>query len=527
MNRQHTWSAILGVILIACAAALPLIASRVDENQPAEDSEVLTESAVDATTEANEETPKEADVEEAPQPAPRVIPEPPEGGWDVYVVPIEGAITEPQLFILKRALKEAIANGVEVILLDMDTPGGALGVTLEMMEALDYFEGTTITYVNPDAISAGSYISIATDDIWFAPNGVMGAAAVVSGGGEDIQDTMKEKIDSYLRGKVRALSGENRYRADVQRAMMDSDFEFEINGVVLKEPGELLSLTAKEATAYYGDPAEPLLAEGIATDIEDLLTQKYGAGNYHIKQFEVTWSEEFAKWFQNIAPLLMGAGVLLLFIEMKTPGFGVFGIGGICLLLVVFASNYFAGMAGNEPLLFFIIGVILIAVEIFLVPGTLIAGLAGGILVLGSLIWTMADIWPKGSKGFELAPELFYAPIGQLILGLGLAFGAALAILRYLPESPMKRAIVLSTEVGDTSPSITGGGRSIDYAEGGDNALPAPGTRGQAVTDLHPGGQVEINGRRFQARVLIGAIERGDRIEVVEQRDFSLVVRSV
>ena len=113
--------------------------------------------------------------------------------------------------------------------------------------------------MNPNAVSGGSYIAVATNDIYFAPDGVMGAAAVVGGEGEDISETMKMKITSYLIARVQAISGPSRYRADVQRAMMDANFTFTIGDKVIKPAGELLSLTAKEACATYGTPPEPLL----------------------------------------------------------------------------------------------------------------------------------------------------------------------------------------------------------------------------------------------------------------------------
>ena len=103
----------------------------------------------------------------------------------VYVIPVNEAINQPNLFVLRRGLKEAIRKKVDMVLLDMDTPGGRLDICLEMMEMLDYFEGATATYINPDAISAGAFIASACDKIYFSPKGKMGAAAVIQGTGED------------------------------------------------------------------------------------------------------------------------------------------------------------------------------------------------------------------------------------------------------------------------------------------------------------------------------------------------------
>jgi membrane-bound serine protease (ClpP class) len=271
-----------------------------------------------------------------------------DGKVHVYRVPITEAISKPNLFILRRSIKQAIEMGVKVIVLDMDTPGGRLDVTLDMMELLDRFEGETLTYVNRDAISAGAYISMATDSIYFAPDGVMGAAAVVAGGGQEIDESMKAKINSYLLARMRSYTEEFPYRAEVIRAMADIDYELEIDGEVLKPAGELLSVTATEAMELYGNPARPLLADGIADSLQDLLSARYGEGVSVMETFEISWSEEAAKYLDSIAPILLGLGLLLLFVEFKTPGFGLFGIGGLTLVAIVFAGNYLAGLAGFE-----------------------------------------------------------------------------------------------------------------------------------------------------------------------------------
>ena len=107
----------------------------------------------------------------------------------VYVIPISEEINQPNLYILRRGLKEAIRKKADMVLLDMDTPGGRLDICLEMMEMLGYFEGKTATYVNPDAISAGAFIASASDQIFFSPKGKMGAAGVIQGKRVDVPES--------------------------------------------------------------------------------------------------------------------------------------------------------------------------------------------------------------------------------------------------------------------------------------------------------------------------------------------------
>ncbi len=438
--------------------------------------------------------------------------------FSVYVVPIEGPITGPQLYILRRALKEAIEEKIDAVVLDMDTPGGALGTTLEMMMALENFEGDTFTFVNREAISAGSYIAVATNYIYFHPRGLMGAAEAVTGTGEDVNESMARKINSYLQGRVRILSEDHRYRAEVQRAMMDPDFVFEIDGKVLKEAGKLLTLTAKEAVEEYGDPPVPLLAEAIVETVEAMLDRHYGEGRYVIKNFELTWSETFAKWFQGIAPAILGLGLLLLFIEFKTPNFGLIGGAGIALILLVILSNYFAGLAGNEEILVFAFGVLLIAVEIFLFPGTFIAGGLGIILVFGALLWAMADIWP--GDGFAVDPSVFQGPLLQMALALLIAVVGFLLVMRFLPRTSVWTRMVVTSTAGGVGPFA----RAMEGVTEEDSLV---GKIGVAVTAMHPVGEVEIDGVRYEGRLERGSVAAGTEVKVLARKDFSLLVHPI
>jgi membrane-bound serine protease (ClpP class) len=439
---------------------------------------------------------------------------------DAYVIPITGAIGTPNLYILRRGLKEAIVNDVGIVILDMDTPGGRVDITLEMMEMLDRFDGITATYVNDDAISAGSFIAAATQEIYFSPRGKMGASAVIQGTGEDVAETAKQKIESYLRANIRVMTEDYPYRSDVVRAMLDADFELKIGDEVIKPVGELLTLTAREAVKEYGDPPHKLLGEGIYESIEDLLDARFGEGNYAIRDFEVSYSEEIAKWMNTIAPLLMGLGALLLFIEFKTPGFGVFGIGGLTFLGIFFASHYVAGLAGNEPVFFFLVGVLLLLVELFLFPGTVVFALSGLALMVGSLLWTMVDYWPVPTEGegLGLTAEMFAEPLVSLIFGISIALGSILLAGRFFKDSWMERNLVLETAAG-------GDGRTIrDERE---SKLPQAGRKGVALTTLHPGGRVEIDGQRYEAHCSVGMIECGASVRVVGSSDFDLIVEEI
>ena len=447
----------------------------------------------------------------------RIFPPKPGESNLLVIPPVLRSDSEVWLFIIRRGLKAAIEEKADVVVLDMKTPGGALDVTFEIMEALAKFPGLTITFVNPEAISAGAFISATTEEIWFSPDGVIGAAAPVMGTGQEIDLTMRQKIVSYLKARIRATSeGKGGYRGRVISAMIDADYELKIDDVVLKGKGELLSLTAKEASEKHGDPAIPLLAAGVAKNVEDLLTQKFGASGYVATTLEITWSERFAVFLRALAPLFMGVGLLALYMEFKTPGFGVFGITGITCLAIVFLSNFVAGLSGHEPMLVFGLGVVLVFVELFFFPGIVVMAVTGMALMFGSLLWSMADIWPN--EPVTINDGLFLTPMRDLGLGLVVAVALALIFARFIPKGwfftrlAVSKAVAGSAQVAGVAPELGLAAESL------------VGRTAIAATGLFPSGQVEIDGRRYQARMEVGSAPTGARVTILRRTDFGLVV---
>lgn len=436
----------------------------------------------------------------------------------VYVIPVRDQIGQALMFIFRRGMKEAIETEADVVLLDMDTPGGRLDVTLEMMEMLTRFEGRTMTYVNSEAISAGAFISAATNEIYFSPRGVIGAAAPVSGAGQDIPETMKQKLMSYLRARIRAFTEDTPYRAEVLTAMADADYVLEIEGEVIKPEGELLTLTANEAMRDYGDPPRALLGSGIFDSVEELLGHKYGEENYVRQEFIPTWSEGLARWLTAMSPLLLGIGLLCIFFEVKTPGFGIIGAAGLIMVSLVFFGHHLAGLSGMEPLLFFLLGLVLVVAEVFFFPGLIFPAVIGVLLMLGALVWGMVDVWPGDT--FTFSPDLLTRPLINLGLGLLITVAGAAVLLRFLPRSLLWDKMILTAGIGGTSQQA---GAAAGSAPAKTRA--EIGSEGRAITDLYPSGEVEIKGHRYEARVDSGSALRGDVVEVVGYLDFGLLVR--
>jgi membrane-bound serine protease (ClpP class) len=323
---------------------------------------------------------------------------------------------------------------------------------------------------------------------------------------------------SYLKARVRSVSQGKGYRGEVVSAMIDADTELKIAGQVLKGKDELLSLTAAEAMKTYGTPPRPLLGAGIARDTTDLLTQKFGAHGFEVTQLTMTWSEHLAVFLNGIAPVLLGLGMLALFIEFKTPGFGVFGFVGIGLLGIVFFSSSVAGLSGHEPVALFCVGALLLLLELAFFHSAGFLGVVGFALIAGSLVWSMADLWPNEPVTVAWSADAFARPLANLGLGFAIAIVLAAALLRFLPHGLIWDRMAIGATVGGAAQ--TGGA-----APGNAAVLDALiGRRGVAATALHPAGQVEIDGRRFEAKIAVGDANAGAPVVVRGRMDFGLIV---
>ncbi len=438
----------------------------------------------------------------------------PEKTLSVYVIPIDGAIGRPTLFGIRTGIKDAIEKGSELVVFDMDTPGGELGATLEILETIDRFEGDTATFISGDAISAGAIIASVTKDIYFAPRATMGSAEVVTGTGENVDDSMKRKINAYLTSKLDAYISDYRYRSDVLQAMIEPETELIIDEVTLSKEGDLLNLNARRAHEMYGDPPQPLLGSGIHDDLDALLESVADGREVARTDFVSTWSLDLAAYLMDLAPVLVGLGILALLVEFKTPGFGVFGIAGIALIAIVNFGHHVAGLSGYEGLIFVVLGAILVFVEFVFFPGVLFLALPGLIMMLGGLLWSMADIWPAGTPDFDISFDLFITPLVNVGLGIVIAMVLFLALLRFLPKSMVWNRLVLAEAVEGTS--LSGDATRADR--------PGAGATGVALTDLFPTGEIEIDGKSYEARAEVGSIVKGTPVRILRAETFSYVV---
>jgi len=401
---------------------------------------------------------------------------------DVVVVPLHGEVSPSLLTFIRRAVKTAESNEASAIVFDMNTYGGRLDTAAEIVNALNQIKIPTYIFVNTNAGSAGALIALATQHVYMAPVSAIGAAAPILATGEDLPSTAREKTISYWSALVRGSAIKNGHNPDVAEAFMNKDKEVKIGDRVVHPKGAVLTLNAQEATEKIN--GKPLLAEGIVDSIADL-TNRAGLKD-NIVRIEPTGFEQLAFWITALAPLLLLGGILGAYLEFKIPGATWPGvISAICFALF-FLGHYLAGFAGWEVVALFILGMVLVLIEIlFFAHSTIVFGVLGAFLILASLFWTMIDRYPQQPffpTGRQLAIPLlnmFVALVGSVI---------AIALLaRYLPRTSFYRRFALM-DSNPPGPSLAGAPRQFATAL----AL-VPGTQGTAITVLRPSGKARFS----------------------------------
>jgi membrane-bound serine protease (ClpP class) len=400
---------------------------------------------------------------------------------DVAVVPLRGEVAPSLLAFLRRAVKTAENNEASAIIFDMNTYGGRLDTATEIVNALNQTKLPTYTFINTNAGSAGAIIAVATQHIFMAPVSAIGAAAPILSTGEDLPATAKEKTISYWSALIRGSATKNGHNPDVAEAFMNKDKEVKIGDRVVHPKGAVLTLNAQEATERIN--GKPLLAEGIADSIADL-TKKIGSkGN--IATIEPTGFEQIAFLITALAPLLLLGGILGAYLEFKMPGATWPGIISAICFVLFFLGHYLAGLAGWEVVALFILGIVLVLIEVlFFAHSTIVFGLVGVFLILASLLWTMIDRYP--GQNFFPTGKMLAIPLLNMFIAIIGSFIVIALLARYLPRTSIYRRFAL-LDANPSGPSLAGEPRQFATAL----AL-TPGMQGTAVTVLRPSGKARF-----------------------------------
>ena len=400
---------------------------------------------------------------------------------DVVVVPLRGEVAPSLLAFLRRAVKTAESNEASAIIFDMNTYGGRLDAAADIVNALNQTKIPTYTFINTNAGSAGALIAMATQHIYMAPVSAIGAAAPILPTGEDLPATAKEKTISYWSALVRGSATKNGHNPDVAEAFMNKDKEVKIGDRVVHPKGAVLTLNAQEATERIN--GKPLLADGIADSIADLIKKAGLKGN--IVTIEPTGFEQIAFWITALAPLLLLGGILGAYLEFKIPGATLPGIISAICFALFFLGHYLAGLAGWEVVALFVLGVVLVLIEIlFFAHSTIVFGVVGVFLMLASLLWAMVDRYP--GQNFFPTGKVLAIPLLNLFIAIVGSFIVIALLARYLPRTSIYRRFALMTQIRPVHRWPV----NRDISRLGSTLT--PGMQGTAITVLRPSGKARF-----------------------------------
>lgn len=437
----------------------------------------------------------------------------------VYQIPIKDMIEPSLVYIIRRGMKEAEKVNARAVVFVMDTPGGRVDTTEEIIRLIEAMKVPTYTFVEHNAISAGAIIALATDHIYMAPGSKIGDAMPViaspQGGMQALGDAEREKVESYVDSLIRGIAQRKGRPEDLASAMVRRSTEFKIGDEVICKEGEILTLTHIEAESIYeiDGVARPLLSEGTVDTVPAML-QKIGLGDAVVKSLEITDVEKIARFIAMIAPVLLTIGMLALYIEFQTPGIGFGAVIGVICLSLFFFGHHIAGLAGHEEILLFLLGLILLLVEIFALPGFGLIGLTGIFLMVWSLLVSMAPSLPNGPMIPSL-PDL-RIPIRNLVISMLLSGVGVLLLSRFLPKSRATSWLVLkeSTSANDGYQS------SNEHKE-------LLGQHGQAITPLRPSGAAMFGERRQDVVTRGEFVNEKARVKVIEVHGNRVVVEAI
>ncbi|MBI24508.1 MAG: hypothetical protein CMN05_13120 [Roseibacillus sp.] len=444
-----------------------------------------------------------------------------EGKLVVLKVGREDLMNKQSFRFWRRMLRRAEDEKARAVLFDLDTPGGYAYETKEIMSEITRLKIPCYAFVNENALSAGALMSVATDGIYMSPEGTIGAAGIVSGSGAEIGDMMRKKLHSSFEAQIRSVAEKKGYDPELIRAMMIPEDRDRVFGEVVVRAGELLTLTASEATSLRD--GKTLLARAVAGSIEEI-AELEGMEGVPIVRAEATAFENFAWWVSKWSFLLILVGMAAAYAELKAPGFGVGGAISLLAFGMFFFGNYMAGnLANYELVALFFLGVILVAVELFLIPGTGVTGILGVLCMLGALLLGTVDKidwndWKVGDFSGNLL-DLLRGP--ALTLGAGLLGGCTLVLLlmRFLPDTPIFRALITKQELA--------GGASLDDEAAVAGSGKRVGWTGEALTDLRPSGKVVLSGEEFDVVADGAFISKGAKVRVLEQDGMRIVVGEI
>ncbi|MFO7848362.1 MAG: NfeD family protein [Spirochaetia bacterium] len=471
--------------------------------------------------------------------------------YDGAVIPIEGEIDKFQVVFLRRSIEKAKESGANTLVFSINTFGGRVDSALQMATLIGSLdEIRTVAYIpaEPESLgvswSAGALISFACNEIYMAPGTSIGAAAPVLQTSEG-SEAAGEKTVSAVRAQIASLAEKNGYPKEVAVAMVDQDaelveiredgevrFELDRNGTSRDEDGEaedeangstrrVISRRGKLLTLTAGEMEEYGISRGSFAPLSALLNELEIGSPLHI---EPTGADRIIGYITSAAvtSILLTVGLLALYMEISSPGFGLPGTIAVLAFSTIFISGGLLGTLGSLELILFILGVALLVVEIFLIPGFGIFGI-GGLLLMGTglILSRQGFVLPESDWQWDLFLENSLVIIGTFAL----SFILMGILMFFFPRIRLFNRLILSTPNGS---SVNTGSRAETSGNEDTQPMETPsisvGSKGRVKTNLRPAGKIEVDGEDYSVVTDGEWIEPGEEVVVTEIAGNRIVV---
>lgn len=416
----------------------------------------------------------------------------------VFVMEVEAEIDPRTNRYTQLALDEATRQGADHILLELDTFGGALNDADEIRKRLLEYPKPIYVFINKNAASAGALISLACDSIYMASGANIGAATVVGADGA----AAPGKYQSYMRSIMRSTAEANGRNAHLAEAMVEASVDSSLSA------GQVLTLTTSEAIKYG-------FCEGQANSVEEVLA-KLNLQDAEIIRYELSTTDKIIALFLNpfVSGILLLAIMGGLWFELQTPGVGFPLLAALVAGTLYLTPYYLHGLAEHWEVLLFIVGLILIGLEVLVIPGFGVTGVSGIILVFLSLLLIMVN-----NQAFDftfVSSDDIMKSLFSVVVGLvGAVVVVVLSWNRVMGSRAFKGLILSNTFQSEE------GYRSSNTAEH------LVGKTGIAHTRMAPTGRVLIDDTVYDAQARDGFIEKGEPIEVINHSTFTLKVKKL
>lgn len=418
-----------------------------------------------------------------------------------FVLEIDEEIDATAWRNTSRAVQEARQSQppYEIFVVKLNTYGGAVDMADSIRTSLMKLPMPTVAFIDHNAASAGALITLACDSAFMAPGSSLGAATVVNGQGEPMPPKFQSYWSSVMRSTAAAHGKYIREGDSVARWRRDPAIAAE-----MVNPEKAVSYTTEEAL-------ELGLVDGVATNVREVLAQ-LDMPDAEITVFEPTFTDRLMGFFASGAVRAILIMLILggLYMEMHTAGMGFAGAVSVVAAVLYFMPMFVGGTLAPWVVIVFLIGLVALALEIFVIPGFGIAGVTGIICILVSILGAM--LHADSINGIDM--NLIWAPIGTLLCGVLLAIAAVVLLTSKYGPKKLQRVAALTTELSDKAGFV-----GVDMAP---EAL--VGKEGKAMTDLRPAGKVIINDKVYDATSTGEFIHRHSIVRVVRYEAAQIYV---